>query len=140
MDAHFEVREIGYMDADSSYVISFSAKQDIECSPETLLLLSRSTDSSDDVKGIEGVYIEWCDQINSCYGCIKHFIIGRERIIIQLSWQILTLPATITMLLYISDDEYSNLLNYLEGRIFIGCDEFEQTRYLNSSNDDAETD
>ena len=125
MDMYFEVKKIGYVNADDSFAISFSAEQRKEDTHEYLLTLLRSTDAHEDIIGIEGVYVEWCEQLSSCYGCIKHFGIKRDQFVIEFDKKTEIMPETIVMTLYINDHEYHELLTHLRSKIFLNCNQFE---------------
>jgi hypothetical protein len=78
MNYSYEATNIGYDDSESAFTVGFGGLPDEDNYPTISLLLQRSTDDAEDVPGVEGVYVEWCDQSNSCYGCIEDFQLERN--------------------------------------------------------------
>ncbi|HEX6622799.1 MAG TPA: Imm10 family immunity protein [Pyrinomonadaceae bacterium] len=95
--------------------------------------MQRSTDEDEDVPGIEGVYVEGCDQENSCYGCIEDFVLERRSAEIKFTEGANLLADlegdegqenTLTELRItfdIDDAKYRELQANLSGVIFSGC-------------------
>ncbi len=76
----YEATKIGFDDSYDSLTVGFGGLLDADGHPTTWLLLQRSTDENEDEPGIDGVIVEWNDQINSCYGCIQSFELARQSI------------------------------------------------------------
>ena len=78
MNYSYEATNIGFDDSYDSFTVGFGGLPDEANYPAVSLLLSRSTDEAEDVPGVAGVYVEWCEQSNACYGCIKAFELARH--------------------------------------------------------------
>jgi hypothetical protein len=68
-----EATDAGFDEVNDSLTVGFGGVPDSDGFPTVYLTLQRSTDKNEDVPGLGGVYVEWCEQSMSCYGCISSF-------------------------------------------------------------------
>ena len=74
-----EATDVGFDEENDALTVGFGGVPDADGYPTVYLMLQRSTDENEDEPGVEGVYVEWCGQGMSCYGCIINFDLYPER-------------------------------------------------------------
>jgi hypothetical protein len=106
----FEATKVGNVTDIESRSVAIGSDKDY-------LLLSRSLEQKDDC----GIYLEYSDQINSRYECIKSCILNRQRIEVVLSKPIETLKGVegFRVNLSVSNSEHEAFANGLRS-IFRG--------------------
>lgn len=129
----YEAESIGFDDSDDAFTVGFGGPPDESNHPIVSLLLQRSTDEDDDPSGAEGVYAEWCDQVNACYGCIESVVLERRSVRIRFSGDASFVadmdgdegeenPLTELLITFnIDEAEYEELKHHLSKTIFRGC-------------------
>lgn len=130
----YEATKIGFDNSYDSLTVGFGGKLDTNGHPTRALLLQRSTDENEDELGINGVYVEWNEQINSCYGCIQSIKLARQRIevvftedanlVLDLNVKNEGLEKKLTELFIsftLNDNEFQELKHNLSNVIFLDC-------------------
>ena len=130
----FEATEVSFVeeDFDGDKVLIGGFGRELGTDNAKYLMLQRSID--DDEEGW-GAYVEWCDQGNSCYDCIKSFNLApnQAEIVFDESANFLLErnkegePVKLTELLItfsLSDEEFIRLRQQLQDIIFKGRDCF----------------
>ena len=130
----FEATEVSFVeedfDGDRALIGGFGRGLGTDA-PKYLMLQRSIEDDEEDW----GVYVEWCDQGNSCYDCIKSFNLARSRVNVVFDESTNFLlernkegePIKLTEILItfaLSDEEFANLRQQLQDIIFRGRDCF----------------
>lgn len=136
MKFEYLATRIGFDDDDDTITVGFGGLPDANSFPTIGLTLQRSTNEDEDARGIDGLYVEWCDQEMSGYGYINEFLLYRDgsKVIFTDDADFRIPPMSpdleagrlAELLIYFDVDEdfYEELKRRLSAKLFIHCDGF----------------
>ena len=132
---NYEATYVGVTEENDVLIVGFGGLPDADGYPTASLVLQRSTDENEDEPGIRGVYAEWRDQGQSCYGCIKRFVLSRESVRVTFTPEAnfrfdpnmeiegeKNRLTDLSITLQLNDEKFAELKDRLEGSIFVDCE------------------